>query len=70
MPLIEQGHLELVVQVCVLLAFEYLQGRSPHNLSGLPVFVLGHPQSEKVFPDIQRESLFVPITSSPVTGHH
>ena len=39
--------------------------------SQMPVF--SHPHSERVFPDIQRGFpvfQFVPIASSPVTGHH
>jgi len=35
--------------------------------------VLGHPHSEKVFPDVQKEPLvfrFVPADSSSATGHH
>ena len=43
------------------------------TISGQPVPVLGHPHSEKVFPDVQREPpVFqsVPIAPGPVTGHH
>ena len=54
-PLLKQGHLELVAQDHVQTVFEYLQGWRLHNLSGKPVPVLSHSQSEKVFPDIQRE---------------
>ena len=52
---------------------EYLQGWRLHNLPGQPVPVLGHPHSEKAFPDVHREPLvfqFVPIACWPVTGHH
>jgi len=72
-PLLKQGHLDPVAQVCVQMAFEHLQGWRLHNLSGRPVPVLGHPHSEKVFPDVQREPpVFqcVPVASGPVTGHH
>jgi len=40
---------------------------------GKPVPVPGHPHSEKLFPDIQREPpvfQFMPIASDPVTGNH
>lgn len=71
--LLKQGHLEPVAQDHVQMAFEYLQGWRLDNFSGQPVPVLGHPYSEKVFPDVQTEPpVFqsVPITSGPVTGHH
>ena len=73
LPLLKQGLLQLVAQEHVQMAFEHLQGWRLHNLSGQPVPVLGHPHSEKVFPDAQREPpVFqcVPIVSGPVTGHH
>ena len=35
------------------MAFEYLQGWRLHSLPGQPVLVLGHPNHEKVFPDVQ-----------------
>jgi len=54
-PLLKQGHLELDAQGCVQTASEYLQGWRLLSLSGQPVLVLGHPQCEKVFPDVQRE---------------
>jgi len=55
------------------MAFEYLQGGRPHHLFGQPVPVLGHPHSEKVFADVQREPpvfWFVPIAFGPIAGHH
>ena len=71
-PLLKQGHPERVPQDCARTAFEYLHGGRLHDLSGQPVPVLGHPHSEKVFPDVQSEPpgfQFVPIASGPVTGH-
>ncbi len=50
-----------------------ISGGGLYNLPGQPVPVLGHPHSEKVFPDVQTEPpvfQFVPIASGPVTGHH
>jgi len=47
------------------MSFEHLQGYRLHMLSGQPVPVLGHPDSKKVFPDIQ----FVPIASGPVSRY-
>jgi len=72
-PLLKQDHLESVSQDHVQLAFEHLQGWRLDNLSGQPVLVLGHPHSEKVFPDVQREpSVFqlVPVASCAVTAYH
>jgi len=71
--LLKQGYLEPVAQGCVQTAFEYLQGWRLHNLSGQPVPVLGHPDSKKVFPDVQRQPpvfQLVPIASGPGTRHH
>ena len=48
-PLLKQGHPEPVAQ-----DHEYLQGWRLHNHLGQPVPVLGHPHSEKVFPDVQK----------------
>ena len=45
-PLPKQGHLEQFAQELVQAGFEYLERRRIHNLSGQPVPVLGHPQSE------------------------
>jgi len=42
-PLPKQGHLKLFAKVHVQTAFEYLQGWRPHNFTGQPVPVLGHP---------------------------
>ena len=72
-PLLKQGHPEPVAQDRVQTAFEYIQGWRLHNLSGQPVPVLCHPQSEAVFPDVQREPpvlQLLPITSGPVTWNH
>jgi len=72
-PLLKQADLQPVAQDCVQLDVEYLQGQTIHSLSGQPVPVLVHPQSEIVFPDVQREPpefQFVPIASDPVTGHY
>jgi len=49
----KQGHLQLVVQGHVQVAFEYLQGQRLHNLPEQPVPVLSHPHSRKEFPDVQ-----------------
>ena len=72
-PLLKQGHLEAVAQDHVRMAFDRLQGRKLHNLSGQPVPVLGHPDSKKAFPDVQREQpvfQFVLIAFGAVMGHH
>jgi len=71
--LLKKGHLKPVAQDHVQMAFEYLQGWRLHNISGQPVPVLGHPHSEKVFPDVQRQPpvfQFVPVASCLVTRHH
>ncbi|XP_035744351.1 signal recognition particle 19 kDa protein [Egretta garzetta] len=55
------------------MAFAYIQRWKLHHLAGQPVLALGHPHSEKVLPDIQREPPVphsVPIASGPGTGHH
>ena len=72
-PLTKQGHLEQAAQDHVQAGFEYLQRRRLHNLSGQPVPVLHHPQSEEVLPPVQTELpmlQFVPVVPCPVTGHH
>jgi len=51
-PLLKQGRIELVAQEHVQSAFEYRQERRLHNLAGQPVPVFGHPQSDKMFPDV------------------
>ena len=69
--LLKRRCLEQVAQDHVQTTFEYLQGWRLHNLPGQSVSVLGHPHSEKAFPDVQREPpvfQFVPIASGPVTG--
>jgi len=71
--LLNQGHLQLVAQDSVCMAFKHLQGWRLHSHSGQPVPVLGHPHSENVFSDTQREApvfQFVPFASGPVTEHH
>ena len=58
-------------QDCVQTACEYLQGWRLHHLPGHPVPVLSHLDSEKMFPDAQREPpvfQLVPIASGPVIG--
>lgn len=50
---LRQGHLEPLAQDHAQAGFDYLQGRSFHNLSEQPVPALGHPHSEKVFPDVR-----------------
>ena len=47
-PLLKQGHLQLVVQDHVQMDVEYLQGWRLHNLSEQSGAVLGHPHSEKL----------------------
>ena len=72
-PLPKQGHLQQAAQDCVRTGLEYLQRRRIHNLSGQPVPVLRHPQSEEVLPRVQVElpiTQFVPVAPSPVPGHH
>jgi len=72
-PLPKQVHLEQTAQDLVQVGFEYLQRRRIHNLSGEPVPVLHHPQSEEVLPHVQMELpmlQFVPIAPCPVAGHH
>ena len=71
--LLRQGHPEPVAQHHVQAASEYLQGWRLHNLPGQSVPVLGHPHSEKMFPDVQKEPpvfQVVPTASGPVSGHH
>jgi len=70
--LLKKGHLEQAAQDLVQAGFEYLQRRRIHNLSGQPVPVLRHPQSE-VLPHVQMELpmlQFVPIAPCPVAGHY
>ena len=47
-PLLKQGHLQQAAQDLVQVGLEYLQRMRIHNLSGHPVPVLRHPQSEEV----------------------
>jgi len=54
-PLTKQGHPEQAAQDLVRAGLEYLQRRRLHNLSGQPVPVLYHPQSEEVLPHVQLE---------------
>jgi len=71
-PLPKQDHLEKAAQDLVQVGLEYLQRRRLHNLSGQPVPVLHHPQSEEVLPHVQMELpvlQFVAIAPYPVTGH-
>jgi len=68
--MLKQGHLELISQDRVQMAFEYLQGGRPHNTFGQPVPVLGHPHSKEVFSDVQMEPLvfqLVHTASDPVS---
>jgi len=63
-PLLKQGHLQQAAQDFVQADLEYLQRRRIHTLSGQPVPVLRHPQSEEVLPHVQTELpmlQFVPI---------
>jgi len=72
-PLLKQGRLQKTAQDLVQAGLEYLQRRRLHSLSGQPVRVLRHPQSEEVLPQVQTELpmvQFVPIAPCPVTGHH
>jgi len=48
-PLLKQDCLKQAAQDLVQAGLEYLQRRRLHNLSGQPVLVLHHPQSEEVF---------------------
>ena len=71
-PLPKQGHLQHAVPDLVQVGLEYLQRRRIHSLSGQPVPVLHHPQSE-VLPRDQVELpmlQFVPIAPCPLSGHH
>jgi len=52
-PLLKQGHLQPVVQDCIQITFDYLQGWRLHNLPGQPVPLLSHPHSGEVFPDVE-----------------
>lgn len=63
-PVPSQGHLELVSQKQVQMAFEYLQGWRLHNIPGQFMPVLIHPH--RVFPVFQ----FVPVVSGPIPGNH
>ena len=72
-PLPKQGHLQQAAQNVIQVVFEYLQRSRIHNLSGRPVPVLRHPQSEEVLPHVQTELpllQFVPIAPCPVARHH
>jgi len=51
----KQGCLEQVAQELVKVGFEYFQRRRLQNLSGKPVPVLHHPQSEEFLPHVQLE---------------
>lgn len=78
-PLLKQGNPEHVTQDYIPV---YLRGGRLHNLSGHSGPMLGHPHSNKVFPDVQTEPSvfqFVPTPSGPVVvlssgntviGHH
>ena len=69
MPLLRQGHLELVTQDHDQTAFKYLQrGRIHHTLDNLCQW-LSHPHSKIAFSEVQREIpvfKFVPVASGPV----
>lgn len=63
--LLKQPHLEQFARDHIQTGF--------HNLSGLPVPELWHPQSKEVFLHVQVELRifqFVHIAPCPVTGHH
>ena len=69
----KQGCLEQVAQELVKVGFEYFQRRRLQNLSGKPVPVLHHPQSEEFLPHVQLELPMlqsVPVARCPVTGRH
>jgi len=51
-PLPNQGRLQQVAQDLVQAGLEYLQRRRLHNLTGQPVPVLRHPQSEEILPHV------------------
>jgi len=67
-PLPKQGHLEQVAKRLVQAGFEYLQRRRIHNLSGQPVPVFRHPQSEEVFPHVQMELLVLMLGTTEESG--
>lgn len=72
-PAQPQVQLEQVAQVCIQVAFEFLQGRKLHSLSGHPVAVLCHPQSKDIFLHMKLDLPvfhFVPIASCLVAEHH
>lgn len=53
--------------------FGYLQAGRCHKPSRQPVLVVSYSQSEKMFPDVQKEYPvfhFVPAASGPGTGHY
>jgi len=71
--LLKQGHLELIAQDHVQVAFECLQGQRLHIISGQPVLVLSHPRYCEVFSDVKREPPEfqpVPVASFPITEHY
>jgi len=69
--LLKQIHLGLVAHNHTQTDFEDLQEERLHNITGQPVPLLGHPQTKKVFTDVQMaHTVFVPTASGPVTGHH
>jgi len=52
------------------MGFEYLR---KSNISGQPILVFCHPQSNEAFPHVHIELpvfQLVPIAPSSVTGHH
>ena len=60
----KQGHLQQAAQDLVQAGLEYLQRRRLHSLSGQPVPVLHHPQSEAVLPHVQMEHFNKTSTTS------
>ena len=62
-PLLKQGHPERAAQDRVQAGLEYLQRRRLHNLPGLPVPGLRHPQREEVL-----ETLFY-FSPTPLCPH-
>jgi len=67
-PLLKQDHLEPAAQDQIQTAFEYLQGRRLHNLSGRSVPVLSHPHSKNVFPNVQTEASVFQFVNPPLVN--
>jgi len=72
-PLLKHGCLQQAAKDLVQVGLECLQRRRIHNLSGQPVPMFNHLQSDEFLPHVQTQLpvlQFVPIAPCPVAGHH